>query len=94
MDLSTGRTFEAPLGTARAARIELRPGRARVTVRAEALEEPLVAVLEKGVERRMVAEERLDGVEALRNPGVEPVLAQMIVDPMCPVVHVEAIIGR
>jgi hypothetical protein len=42
----------------------------------------------------MVAEERLDGVEALRNPGVDPILAQMIVDPVCPVVHVEPIIGR
>jgi len=42
----------------------------------------------------MVAEERLDGVEALRNPGVEPILAQMIVDSVCPVVHVEPIIGR
>ena len=48
----------------------------------------LLAVFEEGVERRMVAEERLDCVEALRNPGVEPVVAQVVFDRVRPVVHV------
>jgi hypothetical protein len=50
----------------------------------------------------MVAEESLDCVEALRNPGVEPVVAQVVFDRVCPLVHVrrlstagrEAYIGR
>jgi hypothetical protein len=33
----------------------------------------------------MVAEERLDSIEALRNPGVDPVVAQVIFDGVCPV---------
>ena len=43
----------------------------------------------------MVAEERLDGVEALRNPRVDPVLAQVVVDGMrAEVAHGAPIIGR
>ena len=43
----------------------------------------------------MVAEERLDGVEALRNPGVDPVLAEVVVDGMrAEVAHGPPIIGR
>lgn len=42
----------------------------------------------------MVAEERLDGVEALRNPGVEPVLAEVLFDGVRSEVHSEAFIGR
>jgi hypothetical protein len=43
----------------------------------------------------MVAEVCLDGVEALRNPRVDPVLAEMVVDGMrTEVAHGAPIIGR
>ena len=43
----------------------------------------------------MVAEERLDRVEALGNPGVEPVLAEVLFDGVrSEVAHSEAFIGR
>ena len=43
----------------------------------------------------MVAEVGLDGVEPLRNPGVDPVLAEVVVDGMrAEVAHGAPIIGR
>jgi len=43
----------------------------------------------------VVAEVCLDGVETLRNPGVDPVLAEVVVDGMrAEVAHGAPIIGR
>lgn len=43
----------------------------------------------------MVAEVGLDGVEPLRNPGVDPVLAEVVVDGVgAEVAHSAPIIGR